>query len=170
MFDRPTVGGPVSLSLDQPIQVVVFCLDDRRFGLPLASVDTVLRAAAVTPLPKAPEIVLGMINWAGRIVPIVDIRKRFRLPERELDVHNQIIIAHTGKRRLGLVVDSVSDLVELTNQQVTAAEQVLPGLEYVEGVARFKDGLVLIHDLEKFLSLEEERGLTGALVALKGKP
>ena len=68
----------------QPVQIVVFALDDRRIALPLAAVERVVRAVEVTPLPKAPAVVLGAVNVQGNLVPVFHLRRRFRMPEREI--------------------------------------------------------------------------------------
>lgn len=144
-------------------QIVTIRLDENRYGLPLASVERVVRAVEVTPLPKAPEIVLGVIDVQGRVIPVIDIRRRFRLPERALALTDQFVIARTARRPLALVVDAVTDVVTCAGPDLTGTDGILPGVEYVEGVAKLADGLTLIHDLEKFLSLEEETSLDRAL-------
>ena len=143
--------------------LVVFTLDEQRYALRLASVERVVRAVEVTPLPKAPEIVLGMINVQGRIIPVVNVRKRFRRPEREIGISDQFIIARTLRRTVALAVDAVSDVVPCPEAQVVAAEKILPGLEHVDGVLKIPDGLIFVHDLDRFLSLDEEQALTVAL-------
>jgi purine-binding chemotaxis protein CheW len=144
-------------------QLVVFALDEQRYALHLSAVERIVRVAEVTPLPKAPEIVLGVINVQGQIIPVADIRRRFRLPEREIDLSDQLIIAKTSKRTVALVVDEVTGVIERLQQDVIPTENVLPGLEYVEGIAKLEEGMVLIHDIDKFLSLEEDRKLAAAL-------
>lgn len=144
-------------------QLVVFSLDEQRYALHLAAVERVVRAVEVTPLPKAPAIVLGVINVQGGIIPVVNLRQRFRLPEREIDLRDQFIIAHTSKRPVALAADAVAGVVELPEHKTMAGEKILPGLEYVEGVARLEGDLILIHDLDTFLSLEEDRELDEAL-------
>src|SRR5271157_2301250 len=92
---------------------VVFTLDGLFYAVSLSVVSRVIRAVEITPLPKAPSIVLGVINLGGRIIPVVNIRKRFRLPERELELTDQLIVARAsrsnanadGGRLLALAVD-----------------------------------------------------------------
>ena len=148
--------------------LVVFVLDERGYALRLTAVERIVRAVEVLPLPKAPEIVLGVVNVHGRVIPVVDIRKRFRLPAREMRLSDQLILARTSKRRVGLVADTVSGLLERSAEEVVLPETIVPGLEYVAGVAKLEDGLLLIHDLDRFLSLEEEKRLDQALG--KGPP
>lgn len=140
-------------------QLVIFILNEQRYALSLSAIGRILRMVEITPLPKAPEIVLGVINMQGQVLPVVDIRRRFRLPEQEVNLHDLLIIAHTSKRTVALVVDTVSGIIERSEQEVIAAEKIIPGMEYVEGVAKLEDGMILIHDLDTFLSLEEEKAL-----------
>lgn len=145
------------------MQILVFTLDAPRYALPVATVRRVIRALQITPLPKAPEIVLGVINLQGQIIPVVDIRKRFRLPERAMEIDDRIIIAQASKRPVGLVVDAVVDVHELATRDIADAGQVLPSAEYVLGVAKVADEMVLINDLDRFLALPEEQTLDAAL-------
>jgi purine-binding chemotaxis protein CheW len=145
--------------------LVIFTLDEHSYALHLPAVERALRMVEISPLPKAPEIVLGVINIQGRIVPVFNVRKRFRLPERETSLSDQLIVAQTSRRTVAMLADAVSGVVAYPEQQVIAAERILPGLEYVEGVAKLEGGMILIHDLDKFLSLEEETTLDNALKA-----
>jgi purine-binding chemotaxis protein CheW len=147
-------------------KLVTFSLDERKFALYVSAVQRIIRVVEVTALPKAPEIVVGIINMQGRVIPVFDIRMRFRLPLREVRLDDQMIIATTAKRTVALIVDSVDDLIEIQEEKIIAAEQILPELEYVEGVMKTEGGMVLIHDIEKLLSLPEEKELDEALEAL----
>jgi purine-binding chemotaxis protein CheW len=144
-------------------QLVVFAMDEQRYALQLAAVDRVVRMVEVTPLPQAPQIVLGVINAQGRIIPVVDIRRRFRLPARDIHLSDHLLIARTARRTVALALDAVTGIVEGSAQAVITAEEILPGLEYVEGVIKLEDGLILIHDLDTLLSLEEEQTLAATL-------
>lgn len=145
------------------MMLLVFTLDDWRCALELSAVERAYRAVAVTPLPEAPDIVLGVVNVRGVVLPVIDIRRRFRLPEKPLTPDDQLIVAHSSGRLVVLVVDGVTGVIECSAQDVTSASAIVPDMEYVEGVARLKDGLILIHDLARFLSLEEKAALEHAL-------
>ena len=142
---------------------VVFALDEQRFALPLSGVERVFRAVEITPLPKAPAIVLGIINVHGRILPVLDLRRRFRLPEREIRLGDQIIVARTSHRTVALLVDSVQGVMKCAEEETVPSDMIVSGIEYVEGVVKRPDGLIFIHDLGKFLSLDEAQQLEGAL-------
>ena len=92
---------------------LLFALDTPSYALPLSVVERVVRAVEVLPLPRAPQVVLGVVDVAGRIVPVVDIRALFRLPARELDIGDHFIIARTPLRVVALVVDRVIGIREL---------------------------------------------------------
>ena len=142
-----------------------FTLDERQYALHLSAVERVVRVVEVTLLPKAPEIVLGVVNVQGQVIPVFNIRKQFRLPQREVDLNDQLIIAHTSSRTVALLVDAVSGVIEPEEHTIITAENIMPAMEYVEGVVKLEDGMMifLIHDLSAFLSLEEEKMLEGAM-------
>lgn len=140
-------------------QLVAFTLDEQRFALSLASVDEAARMMEITPLPRAPDSVLGVVNIRGRIIPVFNLRKRFHLPEREVEVSDQLLIARSSRRRVALAVDEVSGFVECADERIVAADAILPQIDYVEGVLRLDDGILLIHNLDLFLSLDEEESL-----------
>jgi purine-binding chemotaxis protein CheW len=144
-------------------QLVVFRLDDQRYGLPLVLVERIVRAAELTLLPKAPAIVLGAIDVAGRVLPVLNVRRRFRLPERDLGPAHQFLIAQTSRRIVVLAIDEASGVLDVPVVDIVDAAEIVPGLKHLSGVVKLRDGLVLIHDLEKFLSLDEERVLDQAM-------
>ena len=144
-------------------QIVTFSLDEPRYALNLQAVQRIIRAVEILPLPKAPDIVLGVIDVQGQIIPVIDVRRRFRLPPRETDVDDLFIIAITPTRTVALVVDSVIGVRELDEGDIVDADHIIPSLEYVRGIAQLDDGLVLIYDLDRFLSIDEELTLDIAL-------
>jgi len=152
--------------MEKSDQLLVFALDDQRCALYLPVVDRVVRMVEITPLPKAPDIVLGMVNVQGSVVPVISVRQRFGLPQRDIALTDQLVITRTLRRPVALVVDTVTGVAECTARELAAAEGILPGLEYVQGVAKLKDGLILIYNLEQFLSLEEEESVDQAMVHL----
>jgi purine-binding chemotaxis protein CheW len=161
-------GGPAVLS--EIAQFLVFRLGERRYALPLAVVEQVVRAVDVTPLPKAPPIVLGAINVHGRVLPVLNVRRRFLMPDREIGPADWFLLAHTARRTVVLVVDESEGVVERPQAEIVLSAQIHPGLEPFPGVLRLDDGLVLIHDLERFLSSDEARALDEAMEEASGIP
>ena len=141
----------------------MFRVDGQRFALPLAVVERVLRAVEVTPLPNAPSIVLGAIDLHGRILPVLNVRRRFGLPDRDLRPEHALLVAHTGQRAVVLTIDEAEGVVQASEEMAINAAQIVPGLEQFSGVLKTTDGLILIHDPETFLSFDETRALHDAL-------
>ncbi len=142
-------------------QLVAFILGEQQYALPLTTVQRVVRMVEVTPLPKAPEVVLGVIDFQGNIIPVMSMRRRFGSPEAETSLSDQLIVADAGTRSVALVVNSVIGVLERTAEEVTEAEKIVPGAQYVEGITRLEGGILFIHDLERFLSKKEEQQLDG---------
>jgi purine-binding chemotaxis protein CheW len=143
--------------------VVIFEVAAQRFGLPLDRVQSAVRIVEITPLPCAPAVVTGVINVRGSVIPVVDMRRRFRLPQRASLLTDQLLIVDTPVRRLALWVDAVRDMAEYGEQDFIAADAIVPGMEYLRGIVRLADGLVLIQDLEQLLTLAEEQALAEAI-------
>ena len=144
-------------------QLVIFTLDYQAYALPLNCVVRVIHAVEITNLPKATDIISGIINVKGQIVPVVDIRKRFGFTSRELIPEDQLIIADTGKRQVALLVDQVSGIQTISSRQQVDTKETMPFAEYIRGVVKIEDELILIYDLEQFLNLHEEMELERAL-------
>lgn len=144
-------------------QYLVFILDSQRYALHLSAVDRVVRIVHITPVPIAPDIVLGIVNIEGRVIPAINVRQRFNLPKRAISLSDQLILARTKRRSVALVADAVTGVIECSEWNMISAEHVLPGLRHIEGIIKFEDGLILIHNLDTFLSLEEEASLDFAL-------
>jgi PAS domain S-box-containing protein len=142
---------------------VVFALDEPRYALPLSVVERVVRSVEITPLPNAPAIVQGAINVQGKIIPVVNIRERLQLPAREINCNDHFIIARTQRRNVALVSDYVAGIRELADGETEITRQSLPFVEYLHGVAKIEDNLILIYDLDAFLSLDEEQMLDNAI-------
>jgi purine-binding chemotaxis protein CheW len=126
-------------------------------------VERVVRAAAVTPLPKAPEVVMGVLDLQGRVLPVIDLRRRFRLPLRALRTGDQFVVCRAGRLTVALSVDGTESVEELSAEGAVPPEEIAPGLEFLAGVTRTASGLVLIQDLERLLYPDEEQAVIGAL-------
>ncbi len=146
-------------SAEGTVHVLVYHIDEQRYGLFLCDVDKVVRAVAITPLLDAPTAVMGIINVRGRVIPVVNMRRKLQLPERDVELNDQFVIARTTKRTVALVVDWVEGVIERPGTEVIRGEEIVAGLENLKGVIRLPDGLILIHNLDRFLFRDEEEGL-----------
>jgi purine-binding chemotaxis protein CheW len=146
--------------------LVVFSIADQRYALDLPVVERVLQMVELSVLPKAPNIVLGVINLHGEIIPVVDIRRRFGHPSSHYSPTSLLLIARTSRRKLALPVDEAHGVQHLSSENVAPPETVFPGTSLVAGIAALPDGVLFIHDLDMFLSSDEERRLTETLESL----
>jgi purine-binding chemotaxis protein CheW len=161
--DSRTSARPGPATAGEPVALVIFDLGGNRYGLPAASVQEVCQAVTISPLPRAPSAIEGVLDVRGTMVPVFDVRGRFGLAPRAAGPDDHIIIASAGERSVALRVDRALDLVRVAPDQIQAAEQFSSNLRHVVGVARLADGLVVIHDLAAFLSQAEADQLAAAL-------
>jgi purine-binding chemotaxis protein CheW len=144
-------------------QILVFTLEELLYAISLNAVVKVIHAIEIRYLPNAPEIITGIINVRGQIIPVVDIRKRFNLADHEIDLNDRLVIANTVKRQVAILVDTVIGIRDMEPRQFEVAKKILPFAKHISGVAKVDDGLIFIYDLERFLGLTEEKELEKAL-------
>jgi purine-binding chemotaxis protein CheW len=142
---------------DTVMQLVTFRLKDETYGINVMQVQEVLRVSEIAPVPGAPDYVLGIINLRGNVVTVVDTRTRFGLPPTEVDEASRIVIIESDKQVVGIMVDSVAEVVELAHSDIDAVPNV--GSEeasrYIQGVKSREDGLLIVVDLNKLLTEQE---------------
>ena len=143
--------------------LLIFSLDGQRYALPLANVTRVIRAAALTRLPRAPDIVLGVLDLQGDVIPVINLRKRFSLPDKAVGCEDQFVVARTRTLALALAVDGTLGVMEPQELEVTEPGEIVGGTAYLSGIARTAEGLVLIHDLDTLLFPREEELIVLAL-------
>ena len=143
--------------------LIVFSLDQYRFALPLAVVRRVVRAAEVTPIPHAPNTVSGVVDVQGEVIPVLDVRGRMGLARRAIGLADEFLIAQMRGRTIALVVDHTDGLAAGGEMLPVGAGPDAAWFEQFQGIAQLEDGLVLIQDLEKFLSSAEALALERAL-------
>ncbi len=145
------------------IRLVLLTVDAQTYALHLEAVDRILRMVEITPLPGAPEVVEGVINIQGEVVPIVSIRGRLGLAHRAVGVSDSLVVVRARARRLAIIAESILGVVERPVDAVVSSNDIARGIQHIEGVLKTSDGLVLIHDLDQFFSPEEEQSLDLAL-------
>ena len=143
--------------------ILMFTLDDHRYGVGLSAVERVVQAVEITLLPKAPEAILGVINVHGLVVPVVDIRWRLGLPRREVAVDDLFILAHTARQLVALAVDTVDGAHHLPDNALVTAEEITAGTQFIHGLAKIGEDLILICDLDQFLALDDVEKLAQVL-------
>jgi len=142
---------------DPEIQLVTFRLKDETYGINVMQVQEVLRVAEIAPVPGAPHYVLGIINLRGNVVTVIDTRVRFGLPSAEIDDLSRIIVIESEAQVVGILVDSVAEVVDLNASEIDSAPNVgnEESSRYIQGVASRDSNLLIVVDLNKLLSDEE---------------
>ncbi len=145
-------------SENDPIyQLVTFRLEDESYGINVMHVQEVLRVTEIAPVPGAPPYVLGIINLRGNVVTVIDTRSRFGLPPGEIDEASRIVIIESEMQVVGILVDSVAEVVELSGSEIDSAPNVgnEESSKFIQGVATRDNNLLIVVDLNKLLSEEE---------------
>jgi len=144
-------------------QCVTFRLDDEIYGINVMLVQEVLRITDIAPVPGAPSYVVGIINLRGNVVTVIDTRMRFGLPPREMDDSTRIVIIEAEKQTVGIIVDSVSEVVDIYADEIETAPNVGNDetSRYIEGVVSRNDELLILVDLNKLLTDDEWADMSG---------
>lgn len=139
-------------------QIVVFELNSEYYGVDIARVGSIIKRQAVTRMPHAPVFVEGVTNLRGKVLPVIDLRKRFGMPQRPTDKQSRIIIVSVDEAELGMSVDAVSEVMTIPAGAVEAAPALTTTVESacITGIARLEERLVILLDLEKILSVQEQ--------------
>ncbi|KIL39228.1 chemotaxis protein CheW [Gordoniibacillus kamchatkensis] len=139
-------------------KVIVFALGSEQYGVEVEAVKTIERMQPMTRVPKCPEFIKGVINLRGVVIPVIDLRSRFGLPETEYTDNTRIIIVSAGDYEVGLIVDSANDVIDLDTDQIDNPPEVVGGIKakYLRGIARIGDnGLLVLLNLEQVLNKAE---------------
>ncbi|AKH20179.1 chemotaxis protein CheW [Sedimenticola thiotaurini] len=145
-------------SVNDPVyQLVTFRLEDETYGINVMHVQEVLRVTEIAPVPGAPPYVLGIINLRGNVVTVIDTRSRFGLPPGDIDEASRIVIIESEDQVVGILVDSVAEVVELLGSEIDSAPNVgnEDSSKFIQGVATRENNLLIVVDLNKLLSEEE---------------
>jgi purine-binding chemotaxis protein CheW len=147
-------------------QVVSFKLGSEEYGVDIAQVQEINRMVSVTHVPRAPQFMEGVINLRGQLIPIIDLRARFGMPRAEHTKNTRIVVSEIGSKRVGMVVDSVSEVLRLPVDQIEAAPDMITGVdtEYIRGVGKIEDRLIILLDLGKIITGSQKRELETAEV------
>jgi len=148
--------------VDQELtQLVTFSIGDEEFGVNILQVQEIIRTMEITNVPRAPEFVEGVINLRGKVIPIVDMRRRFGLKSKEHDKYTRIIVIEIEMIIVGFVVDSVSEVLRIPASSVQPPPPVVAGMDsdYIDGVGKLDDRLLILLNLDSLLDNEEKEAL-----------
>jgi purine-binding chemotaxis protein CheW len=139
-------------------QLILFSLGKGNYGIPIENVFEIKKMEEITIVPKAPKFIEGVINLRGNVIPVVDLRKRFGMEQVEITKKTKIIIVEIGKRQFGLIVDSVAEVVTLSNDQIEPSLPTVSGLkaEFINGIGKLTGKLIIILEISRILSSSED--------------
>ena len=150
---------------DELLQWVTFRLDDEVYGINVMQVQEVLRITEIAPVPGAPNFVMGIINLRGNVVTVIDTRKRFGLLPKEADDSTRIVIIEVEEQVIGILVDSVAEVVNLSESQIEKAPNLgnenTESAKYIQGVHSRDDDILILIDVNKLLSDSEWSEVAG---------
>ncbi len=139
-------------------QIVVFELAGEQYGVEIAAVESILKPQPLTRLPRTPHFVEGVTNLRGRVLPVIDLRRRLGLPAGETGPQTRLIVVSLGGALIGLVVDGVSEVLSLPEGVVEPPSPLVTSLDtaFIQGIAKLPGRLIILVDLRKVLTIEEQ--------------
>lgn len=139
------------------IKVIVFQLEEEDYAVSVSQVGSIERIQPITRVPQTEAFVKGVINLRGVITPVIDIRVRFGLEEKEYTESSRIIIVYLDEMEVGLIVDSANDVTDIPKAAIEPAPEVIGAVDtdYIEGVAKVDDRLLILLDLQRVLTPKE---------------
>lgn len=142
-------------------QLVIFQLGSESYGVDIQRAREIVRVPQITRVPRAPEFIEGIMNLRGTIIPVIDLRQRFRLGRSERSESTRIIVVELGEQTVGMIVDAVSEVLHLDADKVEDPSPYMTGVDsrFITGVGNLGDRLIILIDLEKVLSFEERERL-----------
>ena len=151
-------------------QMVLFELGSETYGLDIATVHEIIRKQPITKVPKAPVYVEGVINLRGKVIPVIDIGKRFGFEKVEGTKNNRIVVVYLQDTTLGIIVDAVTEVIRIPNDAVEPVSDIVTtgNSDYLQGIAKLQDKMVILLALEKLLAAD--RALTNLVKTAEVTP
>lgn len=142
-------------------QIVVFELNSEYFAVNIAEVESIIKMQSITQMPHTPAFVKGVTNLRGKILPVVDLRKRFALPARLVDKNSRIIVVSVNGSEVGMIVDGVSEVLTISELTVESAPAITTTVDstFIIGIAKINQRLIILLDIVKILAAEEQESL-----------
>ena len=141
----------------QSTEYVIFKINGEHYGIDIKNVENIEKLIPITRVPYSENFVEGVVNLRGVIIPVVDLRKRFVLQARELDDESRIIIVNVSELKVGMIVDSSSEVLKLDRQDIDLAPSVRcnSGTDYIREIGKNDGRIIMLIDLHKVLGIEE---------------
>ncbi len=142
---------------DQVVQLVGFYLGNEEYGVEIQRIKEINRMVEVTSVPRTPDFVMGVMNLRGKVIPVINLRNRFGLPNKEKDKDTRIIVVELQNKTIGILVDAVSEVLRIPSSTIEPPPSVVTGVDadYIQGVGKLQDRLLILLDLDKILTNDE---------------
>lgn len=142
-------------------QIVVFELANEHYGLDILAVEGIIKMQSITKMPQAPNYVEGITNLRGVVVPVMDLRRRFGLPEKEWTKDTRIVVVYMNGMKVGMIVDGVSQVLRIQDDLIEPAPPMTTNVNSAlnRGIAKLENQLVILLDLSKIISIDEKEEL-----------
>ena len=142
-------------------QLVVFDLANEHYGVDIAAVEGIIKMQAITVVPRTPEFVEGVTNLRGKVLPVIDLRKRFGLSQEQATKDTRIVVVEMGGGTVGIVVDGVSEVLRVSSEAIEPPSPIVTTVDsgFMRGIAKVGERLVILLDLGKVLSTQEKAEL-----------
>jgi purine-binding chemotaxis protein CheW len=142
-------------------QLVVFELANESYGLDIGDVESIIKLQDITVVPNAPSFVEGVTNLRGTVLPVIDLRRRFGLPEAEPTKDTRIVVVDAGGTNVGMIVDAVTEVLRVAEASIEPPSPLVISVSstFITGIAKVEEKLVILVDLGKVLSVEEKSEL-----------
>ncbi len=149
-------------------QVVVFELGAEQYGVNIETVESIIKMQAITGMPHAPGFVQGVTNLRGKVLPVIDLRLRFGMAPKAADKGSRIIVIGVNNTEIGMIVDGVSAVLTIADQVIEPPPPITTTVasNFITGIAKLDDRMVILLDLDRILSLEEQADLSGIPLAV----
>ena len=146
------------------MQLVSFKLGDETFGIEITNIREIILVGEITQIPETPAYVKGLINLRSTVIPVIDLRARFSLASSELTQESRIMVLNVGDRTIGIIVDSVNEVLRVTQQEISPAPPTVTssGNKYMTGLVRLKEDLLILLDVDRLFGEDESQALADA--------
>jgi purine-binding chemotaxis protein CheW len=146
---------------EEILQLVSFSIGQEEFGLDIQCIQEINRIVEITRVPNSPDFVSGVINLRGKVIPVIDMRKRFGFPSKESDKNTRIIVVELAEMVVGFIVDAVREVIRIPKNITEAPPSIVAGIgsEYISAVAKLESRLLILLDLERILHDTEKQQL-----------
>ena len=152
------------------MQLISFTLGEETYGIEITKIREIIRVGQITQVPETPHYIKGLINLRSTVIPVIDLRTRFGVPEGELTDESRIMVLNVSERMIGIVVDAVSEVLRITGDQISEAPPTVAsqGNEYMIGLVRLEEQLLILLDVDKLFGeqrlteMDEAAGAAGA--------